>query len=49
MPKIKAMLGAPLMVITNNVVAALTLNKKNDFEVVLASGYMRKSSNGLVG
>lgn len=38
-----------LMVITNNVVAALTLNKKTDFEVVLASGYMRKSSNGLVG
>ena len=37
------------MVITNNVVAALTLNKKTDFEVVLASGYMRKSSNGLVG
>ena len=36
-----------LMVITNNVVAALTLNKKTDFEVVLASGYMRKSSNGL--
>ena len=27
-----------LMVITNNVVAALTLNKKTDFEVVLASG-----------
>lgn len=38
-----------LMVITNNTVAALTLNKKTDFEVVLASGYMRKSSNGLVG
>ncbi len=38
-----------LMIITNNVVAALTLNKKTDFEVVLASGYMRKSSNGLVG
>lgn len=38
-----------LMIITNNVVAALTLNKKTDFEVVLTSGYMRKSSNGLVG
>ena len=38
-----------LMVITNNTVAALTLNKKTNFEVVLASGYMRKSSNGLVG
>lgn len=38
-----------LMVITNNTVAALTLNKKTDFEIVLASGYMRKSSNGLVG
>ena len=25
------------------------MNKKTDFEVVLASGYMRKSSNGLVG
>ncbi len=38
-----------LMIVTNNVVAALTLNKKTDFEVVLTSGYMRKSSNGLVG
>ncbi len=38
-----------LMIITNNTVAALTLNKKTDFEVILASGYMRKSSNGLVG
>ena len=38
-----------LMIITNNTVAALTLNKKPDFEVVLASGYMRKSSHGLVG
>ena len=38
-----------LMVVTNNTVAALTLNKNPDFEVVLASGYMRKSSSGLVG
>ncbi|MBP3730822.1 MAG: DeoR/GlpR transcriptional regulator [Mailhella sp.] len=38
-----------LMIVTNNVVAALTLNKKSDFEVVLTSGYMRKSSHGLVG
>ena len=38
-----------LMIITNNTVAALTLNKKSDFEVVLTSGYMRKSSHGLVG
>lgn len=38
-----------LMIVTNNVVAALTLNTKPDFEVVVASGYMRKSSNGLVG
>ena len=38
-----------LMIVTNNTVAALILNKKTDFEVVLASGYMRKSSNGLVG
>ena len=38
-----------LMIITNNTVAALNLNKKADFEVVLASGYMRKSSHGLVG
>ena len=42
-------LGTTVEVIANNVVAALTLNKKTDFEVVLASGYMRKSSNGLVG
>lgn len=38
-----------LMIVTNNVVAAMTLNTKPDFEIVLASGYMRKSSNGLVG
>lgn len=38
-----------LMAITDNVVTALTLNKRTDFEVVLTSGYMRKSSNGLVG
>ncbi len=38
-----------LMIVTNNPVAALTLNRKTDFEVVLAPGYMRKSSHGLVG
>jgi len=38
-----------LMIVTNNPTAALILNKRANFEVVLASGYMRKSSNGLVG
>lgn len=38
-----------LMIVTNSPVAALTLNKKADFEVVLTSGYMRKGSHGLVG